>query len=47
MRKIENWEFNLGFYPGILFGYRCYSETWLDEHVFYIPFFDISLKIEY
>jgi uncharacterized membrane protein len=47
MRRIENWEFSIGIYPGVLFGYRRYKETWVDEHVLYIPFFDISLKIEY
>jgi hypothetical protein len=47
MRKIEFWEFALGFYPGVLFGYRCYVEEYSEEHVFYIPFFDFSLKIEY
>lgn len=47
MRKIEDWEFSIGLYPGILFGYRCYKETFTEEHVLYLPFIDLCLKIEY
>lgn len=47
MKKIEYWEFALGFYPGILLGYRCYREEHSNTHVLYFPFLDISLTIEY
>jgi uncharacterized membrane protein len=47
MKKVENIEFSIGLYPGVLFGYRCYSETFSEEHVFYLPLIDFSIKLEY
>ena len=40
-----NWEFSIGFYPGILFGMRTYTERNLQNHVIYIPLVDFCLSI--
>ncbi len=32
--------FSIGFYPGILFGFRTYQEQSKSNHVLYIPFVD-------
>ena len=40
-----NWEFSMGFYPGILLGFRSYAEEDKNNHVFYIPFMDICLTL--
>ena len=31
--KIKDWEFSIGFYPGILFGFRTYTEVNKQNHV--------------
>ena len=38
-----NWEFSIGFYPGILLGFRSYTEKKQNNHVMYIPFMDFCL----
>ena len=38
-----NWEFSVGFYPGILLGFRSYTEKKQNNHVMYIPFMDFCL----
>jgi hypothetical protein len=40
------WSISLGFYPGVLFGYRAYEEEDQTTHVIYLPFVDIALEIE-
>ena len=48
MKDNENetaWMLELGFYPGVLFGFRSYIEEDFAIHVLYLPFFDISLKV--
>jgi len=40
-----NWEFSIGLYPGILFGFRSYNEENYSTHVFYLPFVDFALII--
>ncbi len=48
MKENENepaWVIELGFYPGVLLGFRSYIEEDLAIHVLYLPFFDIALKI--
>ena len=40
-----NWEFSIGFYPGILLGFRSYTERNKNNHVMYIPFMDFCLTI--
>ena len=40
-----NWEFSMGFYPGVLFGFRSYTERNKNNHVMYLPFVDFCLTI--
>ena len=40
-----NWEFSMGFYPGILLGFRSYTERIKQNHVMYLPFVDFCLTI--
>ena len=40
-----NWEFSMGFYPGVLLGMRSYRERNKDNHVIYLPFVDFCLTI--
>tara|TARA_R100000781_G_C4005661_1_gene101843 strand:- start:256 stop:417 length:162 start_codon:yes stop_codon:yes gene_type:complete len=43
--KGKDWELSLGFYPGILSGFRTYRGEERDNHVLYIPFVDICLTV--
>jgi len=55
--KLIGWSFDVGFYPGILLGFRTYEKEWVDEetmgefkqenHVLYLPFIDFNLTIHY
>ena len=38
-----DWEFSMGFYPGVLFGMRTYREQRKNNHVVYLPFVDFCL----
>ena len=40
-----SWEFSIGFYPGILLGFRSYTEQNKNNHVMYLPFVDFCLTI--
>jgi hypothetical protein len=40
------WSLTIGFYPGILFGFRTYEEKEFNTHVLYLPFIDIALEID-
>lgn len=40
------WSLTIGFYPGILFGFRTYEEKDFNTHVLYLPFLDIALEID-
>jgi len=40
-----NWEFSVGFYPGILFGMRTYTERNKQNHVVYLPLVDFCLTL--
>jgi len=40
-----NWEFSVGFYPGVLFGIRTYTERNKQNHVMYLPLVDFCLTI--
>ena len=44
--KIKNYEISFGFYPGVLLGFRTYTETKRTNHVLYVPFVDICLTLE-
>lgn len=37
------WEISIGFYPGILVGFRSYAGPDRNNHVFYLPFVDVCL----
>ena len=45
MKKKINWEFSLGFYPGLLFGFRSYDQGDRSNHVLYVPFMDACLTL--
>ena len=40
-----NWEFSMGVYPGILLGFRSYTERNKNNHVMYLPFVDFCLTL--
>jgi hypothetical protein len=40
------WSFTIGFYPGILFGFRTYEEKDFSTHVMYLPFIDFAIEID-
>ena len=42
----KSWELSVGFYPGVLFGVRSYTEKEYVQHVLYLPFIDICLEID-
>lgn len=46
-KKYFGWELDLGVYPGILLGVRSYREKWFTEHVLYLPFVDVCVRILY
>jgi len=39
----KSWELSFGFYPGIVLGFRTYTEKKKTNHVAYLPFVDICL----
>ena len=43
---MKDWEFSVGFYPGILLGFRTYVEVNKKNHVIYIPFIDFCLTLK-
>ena len=38
-----DWEFSMGFYPGVLIGMRTYKERNRNNYVVYLPFVDFCL----
>ena len=40
-----SWEITVGFYPGILVGFRSYEGGDRNNHVLYLPFIDICLTV--
>ena len=40
---MKDWELSFGFYPGMLLGFRTYSEVGKNNHVLYIPLMDVCL----
>ncbi len=44
---MKDWELSLGFYPGIMIGFRSYPDTGngVQNHVLYMPFVDLCLTI--
>lgn len=47
--EYEEWEFEVGLYPGLLLGFRVYDDPINQERCFalYVPFIAISLTIIY
>ena len=43
---MKDWSLSLGFYPGILFGFRTYEEDDRTVYVLYLPIIDIALEID-
>ena len=43
---ITGWEISLGFYPGVLFGFRSYINNGVENHVLNIQYVDVSLTIQ-
>ena len=49
MKKWKDWELSVGFYPGVLIGFRTYPTTKnsnVESHVLYLPLVDLCLTIE-
>ena len=44
-KQTMNWELSVGFYPGIIIGFRTYQQEKCNNHVLYLPFIDICLTI--
>ncbi len=42
---MKNWELSIGFYPGLLLGFRSYHEVKKSNHVLYLPFVDFCLVV--
>ena len=40
-----SWEITVGFYPGILVGFRSYEGDDRNNHVLYLPFADLCLTV--
>jgi hypothetical protein len=41
----KSWTLELGFYPGLLIGFRSYEDEEKNIHVLYIPFVDLALFV--
>ena len=41
----NNWELTLGFYGGLVFGFRAYPQKDCTDYVLYFPLIDICLTI--
>ena len=42
---MKEWELSIGFYPGIIVGFRSYEQDDRNNHVLYLPFIDICLRV--
>ena len=42
---MHQWEITIGFYPGIVVGFRSYEGNDRNNHVLYLPFIDICLTV--
>ena len=42
---MREWELSMGFYPGIVIGFRTYAQDDRYNHVLYLPFIDICLTV--
>ena len=42
---MREWELSVGFYTGIIIGFRTYVQEDRNNHVLYLPFIDICLTV--
>ena len=42
---MKDWELSIGFYRGIMLGFRSYKEIEKTNHVLYVPFVDVCVTI--
>ena len=42
---MREWELSIGFYPGIIVGFRSYEQDDRNNHVLYLPFVDLCVTI--
>ena len=42
---MSNWSLEMGFYPGILLGFRIYEFDDAKLYTLYLPFVDLSLEV--
>ena len=45
-KEDKGWTIQLGFYPGIVVGFRTYNNEESTIHVLYMPFFDVAVIID-
>tara|TARA_R100000935_G_scaffold57765_2_gene92606 strand:+ start:732 stop:878 length:147 start_codon:yes stop_codon:yes gene_type:complete len=43
-KQETSWSLSIGFYPGVLLGFRSYEEKESTTHVLYLPFIDLALE---
>tara|TARA_Y100000114_G_scaffold24814_2_gene20496 strand:+ start:248 stop:385 length:138 start_codon:yes stop_codon:yes gene_type:complete len=41
----KEWEFTIGFYFGLVFGFRHYNQKNCTDYVLYFPFIDFCLTV--
>jgi hypothetical protein len=44
-KQESSWSLSIGFYPGVLLGFRSYEEKEFTTHVLYLPFIDLALEV--
>jgi|TARA_B110000908_G_scaffold96492_1_gene114054 hypothetical protein len=44
-KQETSWSLSIGFYPGVLLGFRSYEEKEMVTHVLYLPFIDLALEV--
>ncbi len=44
-KQETSWSLSIGFYPGVLLGFRSYEEKESTTHVLYLPFIDLALEV--
>ncbi len=44
-KQETSWSLSIGFYPGVLLGFRSYEEKEQVTHVLYLPFIDLALEV--
>ena len=42
---MKDWELSIGFYPGVVLGFRSYKEIEKTNHVLYVPFVDVCVTV--